>query len=123
MEVDVHHSLGGTLQAMSSGLSIDLHPLVIINISDHYTRIKAQSNSPTTTGRPWLFVFTLGIPNFYPPVLGVLLGHQNGRNVELTNSFEVSHEVKPDGFVEVSKSYYLTKLEQCASLFSRRDGD
>jgi COP9 signalosome complex subunit 6 len=49
----------------TSGLNISLHPLVIINISDHATRKKALSG-----GRP-------------QRVLGILLGVQVGKIVGL----------------------------------------
>ncbi|KAH7545484.1 hypothetical protein FEM48_Zijuj01G0098800 [Ziziphus jujuba var. spinosa] len=32
----------------SSGLTFKLHPLVIVNISDHYTRVKSQMHPPLT---------------------------------------------------------------------------
>lgn len=48
------------------------HPLPILNISDHWTRSKLQKNS------------------LDPFVLGALLGTQNGREVEIVNTFELA---------------------------------
>ncbi|KAI9511796.1 COP9 signalosome subunit 6 [Russula earlei] len=56
----------------SSSLSLSLHPLPILNISEHLTRLRLQTNTPL------------------PFVLGALLGTQNGREVEIVNSFEVA---------------------------------
>ncbi|KAF9459420.1 maintenance of mitochondrial structure and function-domain-containing protein [Collybia nuda] len=58
----------------TSGLSLSLHPLPILNISEHLTRLKLQTNSPS------------------PFVLGALLGTQNGREVEIVNTFELAIE-------------------------------
>ncbi|KAF8971424.1 COP9 signalosome subunit 6 [Flammula alnicola] len=56
----------------TSGLALSLHPLPILNISDHWTRSKLQKNS------------------LDPFVLGALLGTQNGRDVEIVNTFELA---------------------------------
>ena len=54
----------------SSGLQLELHPLVLLNVSDHWTRTKAvQGGKPSR-------------------VLGCLLGHQHGRVPAIVNSFE-----------------------------------
>ncbi|GJN03888.1 hypothetical protein PR202_ga21382 [Eleusine coracana subsp. coracana] len=68
----------------SSGLTFKLHPLVIVNVSDHYTRVKAQaacsgdssSSSGAAAGQP-------------PRVFGCVIGVQRGRMVEIFNSFEL----------------------------------
>ena len=55
---------------------------MLINISDHHTRVKA--NSP---------------PADSIKVLGCLLGSQSGRTVDICNSFEFRYEVTSDGIV------------------------
>ncbi|KAK7468658.1 hypothetical protein VKT23_003162 [Stygiomarasmius scandens] len=55
----------------TSGLSISLHPLPILSISEHLTRLKLQTNSNS------------------PFTIGALLGTQNGREVEIVNTFEL----------------------------------
>ncbi|NWH43274.1 CSN6 protein, partial [Fregata magnificens] len=45
-------------------------------------------------------------------VIGALIGRQEGRNIEVMNSFELlSHTM--DGHVLIDKEYYYTKEEQC----------
>lgn len=57
----------------ASGLTFKLHPLVILNISDHFTRMKANNNGEASR------------------VVGCLLGVQAGRTVEIFNSFELQY--------------------------------
>jgi COP9 signalosome complex subunit 6 len=57
-----------------SSLSLSLHPLPILNISEHLTRLRLQTNTAL------------------PFVLGALLGTQNGREVEIVNTFQVAVE-------------------------------
>ncbi|BEI99517.1 hypothetical protein CcaverHIS631_0405600 [Cutaneotrichosporon cavernicola] len=54
----------------NSGLTINLHPLAILNISDHYTRVKCTGSTAK--------------------MLGAILGTQNGRDVSMQNSFELT---------------------------------
>eukprot|EP00897_Mesotaenium_endlicherianum_P004806 jgi/Mesen1/4353/ME000022S03643 len=58
----------------ASGLTFKLHPLVILNISDHHTRVRAQTGESSRVG-------------------GCLIGIQTGRDVEIFNSFELRHEL------------------------------
>lgn len=45
-------------------------------------------------------------------VIGALIGKQEGRNIEVMNSFELlSHTI--DDQVHIDKEYYYTKEEQC----------
>ncbi|XP_055809385.1 COP9 signalosome complex subunit 6a-like [Solanum dulcamara] len=66
----------------SSGLTFKLHPLVILNISDHYTRVKSQ------------FIVNSGAdsPPQPPRVFGCVIGVQRGRTVEIFNSFEFLYD-------------------------------
>ncbi|KAJ4829301.1 COP9 signalosome complex subunit 6a [Turnera subulata] len=59
----------------SSGLTFKLHPLVIVNISDHYTRVKFQIRENGNSD---------GVR-----VYGCVIGVQRGRTVEIFNSFEL----------------------------------
>jgi COP9 signalosome complex subunit 6 len=79
-------------------LQIDLHPLVIINISDHFTRAKVETNHPNA--------------NPAPRVIGALLGVQNGRNVEISNSFELVYHTL-EGSIVIDTDYLKSKQEQC----------
>ncbi|XP_066921026.1 COP9 signalosome complex subunit 6-like [Clytia hemisphaerica] len=84
-----------------ASVTIALHPLVIMNISDHYTRIKAQEG-------------------VVPKVYGALLGKQNGRNLELYNSFELQHSENAEGCV-IEMEYFQNKEEQFRQVFSDLD--
>jgi COP9 signalosome complex subunit 6 len=75
--------------------------LVLINISDHHTRLKA--NSPD--GAP----LTL--------VMGCLLGSQDGRAVDVANSFEIKFTEAVDGSFEIDTPFLLKKAEQCECFY------
>ena len=45
-------------------------------------------------------------------VFGALLGKQNGRHLELYNSFELQHTENDDGVV-IEMEYFRNKEEQC----------
>ncbi len=70
--------------------------LVLINISDHATRIKA--NSPDAQSPP--------------RVLGCLLGQQSGRVVDISNSLELKYSAGNEGIV-IDEAYLIKKQEQC----------
>uniref|UniRef100_A0A2P2KXX6 COP9 signalosome complex subunit 6 n=1 Tax=Rhizophora mucronata TaxID=61149 RepID=A0A2P2KXX6_RHIMU len=77
----------------SSGLTFKLHPLVIVNISDHYTRVKSQMLNPT----PYVVTSSDAVssspPSSSPPrVYGCVIGVQRGRTVEIFNSFELLYD-------------------------------
>ncbi|MFQ6625429.1 hypothetical protein Gotur_005979 [Gossypium turneri] len=86
----------------SSGLTFKLHPLVIVNISDHYTRVKSQLNLPPSltstssaaTSNNNKNNSNGGENNQQPPprVYGCVIGVQRGRTVEIFNSFELIYD-------------------------------
>lgn len=74
-----------TVAGLPNGVAstpITVHPLVIVNISDHYTRQAARSATPNAAR-----------------AVGLLLGQVNGRVVEITNSFDLAFGVKGDSVV------------------------
>jgi len=83
-------------------LDLHLHPLVIINISDHWTRSKVQNN----------------IEN--PRVIGALVGTQSGRTVEIYNSYELVYSVV-DGLAVIDPKYLVQKTEQFRKVFPQYD--
>lgn len=90
----------------SSGLEFKLHPLVLINVSDHFTRFKA--NGPD------------GAPP--PTVMGCLLGIQDGRSVDVVNSFEMRFNPQGEGGGwEVDTAFLLKKQEQYKTVFPKQD--
>lgn len=41
--------------ATSGSVTVSLHPLVIMNVSEHWTRLRAQEGSPQTGILQWFF--------------------------------------------------------------------
>lgn len=74
-------------------VAISLHPLVLMNIAEHWTRFRAQEGAARA-------------------VYGALIGKQDGRKIEVYNSFELRYE-EIDGDVVINRDYYNTKEEQC----------
>jgi len=64
-------------EGTSGTTNLFVHPLVIMNISDHYTRERVKVG-----------------PKSNPRCIGVLLGIQKGRDVEIYQSFPVPYEDK-----------------------------
>ena len=70
----------------AGSVTVSLHPLVIMNISEHWTRTKAQAGAPQK-------------------VYGALIGKQKGRNIEVMNSFELDFNTV-EGKVIIDRDYY-----------------
>jgi len=87
--------------AVTATVTVSLHPLVIMNISEHWTRTKAQE------GRA-------------KQVYGALIGKQAGRDIEIMNSFELDYSIV-DGQVVIDREYYNQKEEQFKQVFSEMD--
>ena len=61
---------------------------------------------------PGGFLTLTSYVSFSTPVIGALIGKQEGRNIEVMNSFELlSHTVEEK--IIIDKEYYYTKEEQC----------
>ena len=61
-------------------VSIQLHPLAVLNISDHLTRSKYQKGKDTDYR-----------------VIGALLGKQNGRSLDIVNTVEIKFPKPQEG--------------------------
>ncbi|KAF4623464.1 hypothetical protein D9613_001688 [Agrocybe pediades] len=81
----------------TSGLALSLHPLPILNISEHLTRLKLQKNRTD------------------PFVLGALLGTQNGREVEIVNTFELA--TVDDDHERVDHDFLVSRRDQYKQVF------
>lgn len=101
MEVDETASKVMAASGTTGSVSVSLHPLVIMNISEHWTRIRAQE------GRP-------------QQVIGALIGKQKGRNIDIMNSFELVFDTIDNNIV-IDKDYYTTKEQQFKQVFSDLD--
>lgn len=77
---------------MTSNVEISIHPLPILNISDHCTRCK------------WIGRGEISV--------GALLGVQSGRVVEVVNSFELKLDV-----TQLDEEYLNTRLELFKQVF------
>lgn len=82
-------------------VTVSLHPLVLMNISEHWSRMRAQSGCRQE-------------------VYGALIGKQTGRNIEILNSFELKFEVIEQDVI-INRDYYNTKEEQYKQVFSDLD--
>lgn len=102
-EMDVDGDISSVMQSAGAtgSVSISLHPLVIMNVSEHWTRVRAQIGKSTQ-------------------VLGALIGTQKGRNIEIMNSFELLIDIV-EGEIIVDKAYYDMKEEQFKQVFSEMD--
>jgi COP9 signalosome complex subunit 6 len=80
-----------------AALDVHLHPLVLINISDHVVRFR-------TAGRT-------------QRVLGALLGAQEGRRVDMHNSFELIVEEGPGTAMDLE--FFTQRLNQYLEVFPK----
>ncbi|EPQ65359.1 Bgt-1433 [Blumeria graminis f. sp. tritici] len=78
-------SLSGT------SLEIALHPLVLLTISDYITRHKLRQQKG--------------------PIVGALLGQQNGRGISIENAFECLLD-ETDGEILLNQSWFEERLQQ-----------
>lgn len=116
MEVD-EGAPSSVLTNTPSSVSVSLHPLVVMNISDHFTRVRVQQEEPTTTHKGVYSKWSTPWGTYCPPfphaiVYGALLGVQEGRNIEICNSFELLVNCI-DGRVAHDAEYFTEKEKQC----------
>ena len=92
---------------MGDSVVVRLHPLVIMNLSDHATRARVRNNGNTQR------------------VVGALLGLQRGKEVELLNSFELVTSVGegPGAPLVVNEEFLKSKLTQCETGVEAGAGD
>lgn len=94
MEMEVDEAQDNVMATNVSGsVSVSLHPLVILNISEHWTRLTAQVGNSV-------------------PTLGALIGKQKDRTLEIMNSFELYYTVLEDSSLVIDRDYYNSKEEQ-----------
>mmetsp|Transcript_6037 Transcript_6037/g.8219 ORF Transcript_6037/g.8219 Transcript_6037/m.8219 type:complete len:305 (-) Transcript_6037:84-998(-) len=83
----------------SAALNVHLHPLVLINISDHVVRVRC------TGGNTQL-------------VLGAVIGAQEGRRIDVHNSFELIVEEADQGRA-IDLEFFQQRLAQYLEVFPR----
>ncbi|KAH8853359.1 COP9 signalosome complex subunit 6 [Schistosoma japonicum] len=99
MDVDSNVDVSNVTSGPGSA-SVLLHPLVILNISEHWTRNKVKENSTAVT------------------VYGALLGKQEGHHVEISNSFEL---LLDEPHMSVNSEFYSTRESQCKQVYPDLD--
>ena len=85
-------SLLSTHKSSDSGLIINLHPLILLTISDYITRHTLRQHTQ--------------------PIVGALLGQQTGRTVSLEHAFEVLLEAREDGQYILHEAWFKDRLQQ-----------
>lgn len=85
-------SLVSTHKASDSGLRAHLHPLVLLTISDFITRHTLRRRKD--------------------PIVGALLGQQNGREISLEHAFECETTPGDQGAVLLHQAWFQDRLQQ-----------
>lgn len=80
-----------TAKAPDTSLNVQLHPLVLLSISDYITRRALRSQQG--------------------PVIGAIIGQQNGRSFTLEHAFECKLDAQ-DGNVVLAGEWFQERLEQ-----------
>lgn len=83
-------------KSSDSGLHLQLHPLVLLTISDHITRHAARSQQG--------------------PIIGALLGQQNGREITVEHAFECVVVEGPNGEAQLPSDWFVERVKQCKGL-------
>ena len=94
MAADAQNPLLSTQKSSDSGLQVALHPLVLLTISDYITRHTLRNQKG--------------------PVVGALLGQQNGREITIEHAFECLL-VTVDDEVVLHKDWFEERLQQSKS--------
>lgn len=91
---------------------IQVHPLVIMNAADHFTRQRCNfqqdqraASSSSASTHPLADVQI-------PQVIGALFGIQNGLDVSVYDSFEMKYDVV-NGEVQIDKEFLTSRIQQC----------
>ncbi len=90
----VPNSLVSTQKSSDTSLQIALHPLVLLTISDYITRHTLRQQKG--------------------PVVGALLGQQNGREITIEHAFDCLL-VEVDGEVVLNTAWFDDRLQQSQS--------
>ncbi|CAI5726239.1 hypothetical protein KXD40_001942 [Peronospora effusa] len=80
---------------------IQIHPLVIVNITDHQTRQKCNSQLSQTDA---------------PQVIGALFGIQKGLDVAVYDSFEMKYDYV-NGEIQIDKEFLTSRIQQFSQVF------
>jgi COP9 signalosome complex subunit 6 len=101
MKPEANKSVMANASIAVNSVSVFLHPLVIMNISEHWTWMRAKHSK-------------------IRPIYGALIGKQKGRSIEIMNSFELLWLPTGDT-VTLDTAYYSHKEEQFKQVFPELD--
>ena len=90
-------SLLSTHKSPSSDLHINLHPLILLTISDYITRHTLRRQSS--------------------PIVGALIGQQSGRSVSLEHAFDCK-TVQSNGQILLHETWFKDRLQQYKDVHS-----
>ena len=76
----------------TTDLKVQVHPLVVMNVSDHGTRAK----------------YIQPVQN---RVFGVVLGKLEGKVIEMINSIEVKYSFNPDKSIKIDEDFMNRRLK------------
>lgn len=93
-EAEASNPLITTTPGTDTSPQIQLHPLVLLTISDYVTRHTLRKQNG--------------------PIVGIILGQQTGRDVTMEVAFECKTTARPDGTVVLDEAWFQERLEQCA---------
>jgi len=93
MVVASQNPLISTTRASDGSPSVQLHPLVLLTISDCITRHTLRQQ----TG----------------PIVGAILGAQDGQNVTMEVAFQAKLEMNTHGDVMLDDEWFSKRLEDC----------
>ncbi|RWW39588.1 hypothetical protein BHE74_00055071, partial [Ensete ventricosum] len=106
----VIRKIGRRGNGVGVGLTVKLHPLLIVNISDHHTSVKSQTHH-SAFGAALADGSSGAAPSPAPPrVFGCVIGVQRGRTVEIFNSFELVYDPVTHS---LDRSFLEKKQELC----------
>ena len=86
-----------------SNLTVSLHPLVLLTISDQIVRRRLRE--------------TEGVKGLEDPIVGAILGQQKGREITAEHAFPCSVIEGPTGLWELDQEWMERRIQQCK--FSR----
>lgn len=89
--------LVSTARASDTSSTVQLHPLVLLTISDCITRHTLRKQ----TG----------------PVVGAILGQQNGQDITMEVAFQARLKSNDDGEVTLDDEWFSKRLEDCACAY------
>lgn len=105
------------------------HPLPILNISEHLTRLKLQTDISHPLGMFRLPCHMNACHLTCSQVIGALLGTQNGRDVEIVNTFELATNAAPGSDtptdaaagqpLTIDVQFLIERRDQCKLVFHR----